>query len=60
MADTQEYVHLQSHLGVSPLSNKGEIFPPKAPIYLANLKGEVKTTDVAELLPFAFSEDALK
>jgi cytidine deaminase len=31
-----------------------ELFPSNAPIYLANLKGEVMTTTVAELLPFAF------
>ena len=37
-----------------------EIFPKNAPIYMANLKGDVKETTIEELLPFAFSEDALK
>ncbi len=36
-----------------------ELFPPHAPIYLANLKGDVKETDAEELLPFAFSGDDL-
>ncbi len=31
-----------------------ELFPADAPIYLANLKGDEKTTTVSELLPFAF------
>ena len=37
-----------------------ELFPKDAPIYMANLKGDVKETTISELLPFAFSEDALK
>jgi cytidine deaminase len=37
-----------------------ELFPKNAPIYMANLKGDVKETTIEELLPFAFSEDALK
>ena len=37
-----------------------EIFPKDAPIYMANLKGDVKETTISELLPFAFSSDDLK
>ncbi len=37
-----------------------ELYPNDAPIYMANLKGDIKETTVKELLPFAFSEDALK
>ncbi len=37
-----------------------EIFPKDAPIYMANLKGDVKETTIQELLPFAFSSDDLK
>lgn len=37
-----------------------ELFPSDAPIYMANLKGDVKETNAAELLPFAFSEEDLK
>ena len=37
-----------------------ELFPKDAPIYMSNLKGDVQKTTIAELLPFAFSEDALK
>lgn len=37
-----------------------ELFPKEAPIYMSNLKGEVKETNIEELLPFAFSEDDLK
>ena len=37
-----------------------ELFPKDAPIYMSNLKGDVQETTIAELLPFAFSEDALK
>ena len=36
-----------------------ELFPPKAPIYLANLNGDLKETNAEELLPFAFSGDDL-
>lgn len=36
-----------------------ELFPENAPIYLANLKGEVKETNAVELLPFAFSGEDL-
>ncbi len=31
-----------------------ELFPMNAPIYMANLRGDVKETTTAELLPFAF------
>ena len=37
-----------------------ELFPKDAPIYMSNLKGAVQETNIEELLPFAFSEDALK
>lgn len=37
-----------------------ELFPKDAPIYMTNLKGDVKETNIEELLPFAFSEDDLK
>ena len=37
-----------------------ELFPKDAPIYMSNLKGDVQETTISELLPFAFSEDALK
>ena len=37
-----------------------ELFPSNAPIYMSNLKGDVQETTIEELLPFAFSEDALK
>ena len=37
-----------------------ELFPVKAPIYMANLKGDIKETNVEELLPFAFSPEDLK
>ena len=37
-----------------------ELFPKDAPIYMSNLKGDVKETNVEELLPFAFSEKDLK
>ena len=37
-----------------------ELFPVDAPIYLANLKGDIKETNVKELLPFAFSPEDLK
>ena len=37
-----------------------ELFPKNAPIYMSNLKGDMQETNVEELLPFAFSEDALK
>jgi cytidine deaminase len=36
-----------------------ELFPSKAPIYLSNLKGDIKETNAEELLPFAFSGDDL-
>lgn len=31
-----------------------ELFPMNAPIYMANLRGDVKETTIVELLPFAF------
>jgi len=37
-----------------------ELFPKKAPIYMANMKGDVQETNIDELLPYAFSEDALR
>ena len=37
-----------------------ELLPKSAPIYMANLKGEIQETNIEELLPFAFSEDDLK
>ena len=37
-----------------------ELFPKDAPIYMSNLKGDVKETNIEELLPFAFSEEDLK
>ena len=37
-----------------------ELLPFDAPIYMANMKGEVKETSIKELLPFAFSGDDLK
>lgn len=36
-----------------------ELFPHDKPIYLANLKGDVMTTDPEELLPFAFDGESL-
>ena len=37
-----------------------ELFPREGKIYMANLKGDIQETNIEELLPFAFSEDALK
>lgn len=37
-----------------------ELFPNNAPIYMGNLKGDIKETTATELLPFAFSEKDLK
>ena len=37
-----------------------ELFPKNAPIYMSNIKGDEQETTIAELLPFAFSEDDLK
>lgn len=37
-----------------------ELFPKDGEIILANLKGDEKVTNVAELLPFAFSSEDLK
>ena len=37
-----------------------ELFPRDGKIILANLKGDVKETNIEELLPFAFSGDDLK
>ena len=36
-----------------------ELFPKSAPIYLANLNGEIKETTIDELLPYAFEGDDL-
>ena len=37
-----------------------ELFPKTAPIYMSNIKGDVKETNAEELLPFAFSSEDLK
>ena len=37
-----------------------ELFPKDGKIYLANLKGSLKETNIEELLPLAFSGDDLK
>ena len=37
-----------------------ELFPREGEIVLANLKGNIKTSNIEELLPFAFSGDDLK
>ena len=37
-----------------------ELFPTDAPIYMANLKGDEKETNIQDLLPYAFSEEDLK
>ena len=37
-----------------------ELLPADAKIYMGNLKGDIQETSIAELLPFAFSEDDLK
>ncbi len=37
-----------------------EIFPSDSPVYMSNLKGDIKKTTVSELLPFAFSDKDLK
>ena len=37
-----------------------ELFPRDGKMYLANLKGAFKETNIDELLPFAFSGDDLK
>ena len=37
-----------------------ELFPEEAPIYMANLKGDIKETTAKDLIPFAFSEKDLK
>ena len=37
-----------------------ELFPIKTPIYMANIRGDIKETNVEELLPFAFSSEDLK
>ena len=36
-----------------------ELFPKEGKIYLSNLKGTIKETNIEELLPFAFSGDDL-
>lgn len=36
-----------------------ELFPVEAPIYMANLKGDIEETSVPKLLPFAFSDKDL-
>jgi cytidine deaminase len=36
-----------------------ELYPPDMPIYMANLKGDIKETNTQELLPFAFTGDDL-
>ena len=37
-----------------------ELLPRDAKVIMANLKGDIKETNIDELLPFAFTEDALK
>ena len=37
-----------------------ELFPRDAKLYLSNLKGAIKETNIDELLPFAFSGEDLK
>ena len=37
-----------------------ELYPADAPIYMANLKGDVKETNNKELLPFSFGKDDLE
>ena len=37
-----------------------ELYPSNAPIYMTNMKGMVRETNVIELLPFAFSPEDLK
>jgi cytidine deaminase len=37
-----------------------ELFPKDGKIYLSNLKGALKETDIDALLPLAFSGDDLK
>ena len=37
-----------------------ELFPRNGEIILTNLKGDIKTSNIEELLPFAFSGDDLK
>ena len=36
-----------------------ELLPKDAPIYMTNLKGDIKETNAEELLPFAFSKKDL-
>ena len=37
-----------------------ELYPSEAPIYLANLTGDVKTTTVKKLLPYAFEKEDME
>lgn len=37
-----------------------ELFPINAPIYMGNLKGDIRETNVVELLPFAFTPEDLQ
>lgn len=37
-----------------------ELFPAHSPIYMANLKGDIKETNIIELLPLAFDSGDLK
>ncbi len=36
-----------------------ELYPEDAPIYLANLKGDIKETMISDLLPYAFDGEDL-
>lgn len=36
-----------------------ELFPEEAPIYLGNSHGDIRVTNIGELLPFAFNGDEL-
>ncbi len=37
-----------------------ELFPLRAPIYLANLCGDIQQTTIEELLPYAFEEEDMQ
>lgn len=37
-----------------------ELFPKDMPIYLGNLKGDIRTTNAVELLPFTFDSEDLQ
>lgn len=37
-----------------------ELIPPETPIYLANLRGDIKVTKIGELLPYSFDSEDLE